>query len=188
MKLVIIFGPQAVWKMTVGHALEKTTWLKLFHNHMTIELIVPLFWYGDGSPAWTKLVNEFRTRIFEEFSKTEKEWLIFTFVWAFNMKWDRDYIEKVSNIFKEKWADVYFVELEADVDERLKRNKTPHRLKHKPTKNNIEWTENEIKEDMKNYRLTSNPWEIKEKNYIRINNAELSADDVAKMIIDKFWL
>lgn len=38
MKLVIITGPQAVGKMTVGQELEKLTDLKLFHNHMTIDL------------------------------------------------------------------------------------------------------------------------------------------------------
>ncbi|WP_433744437.1 hypothetical protein [Paenibacillus amylolyticus] len=46
MKLVIIFGPQAVGKMTVGQELEKITNLKLFHNHMTIELVSPYFSYG----------------------------------------------------------------------------------------------------------------------------------------------
>ncbi|MED3553043.1 hypothetical protein P4449_21750 [Cytobacillus praedii] len=40
MKFVLIFGPQAVGKMTVGQELEKITELKLFHNHMTIELEV----------------------------------------------------------------------------------------------------------------------------------------------------
>ena len=35
--LVIIFGPPAVGKMTVGSKLSKLTGLKLFHNHMTIE-------------------------------------------------------------------------------------------------------------------------------------------------------
>jgi hypothetical protein len=33
MKFVIIFGPQAVGKMTVGYELEKITDLKLFHYH-----------------------------------------------------------------------------------------------------------------------------------------------------------
>lgn len=41
MKLIIIFGPQASGKMTIGHELEKLTELKLFHNHMTIELLAP---------------------------------------------------------------------------------------------------------------------------------------------------
>jgi shikimate kinase len=49
MKLIIIFGPQAVGKMTVGHELEKTTNLKLFHNHMTIELVSNFFNYGTST-------------------------------------------------------------------------------------------------------------------------------------------
>ena len=43
MKFVLLFGPQAVGKMTIGHELEKVTDLKLFHNHMTIELVQPYF-------------------------------------------------------------------------------------------------------------------------------------------------
>jgi hypothetical protein len=47
--------------------------------------------------------------------------------------------------------------LEANVDERVKRNKTPHRLEHKPTKRDIEHTENELKASMKKYRFNSHP-------------------------------
>ena len=43
MKLVLIFGPQAVGKMTVGQELAKITGLKLFHNHMTIDLVSNFF-------------------------------------------------------------------------------------------------------------------------------------------------
>lgn len=62
MKLVIIFGPQASGKMTIGHALEKSTELKLFHNHMTIELLAPYF--GFSSEMW-RLATKFRQEIFE---------------------------------------------------------------------------------------------------------------------------
>ena len=41
--LVIILGPHAVGKMTVGQELEKITDLRLFHNHMSIELTRKLF-------------------------------------------------------------------------------------------------------------------------------------------------
>ena len=73
MKFVLIFGPQAVGKMTIGHELEKITGLKLFHNHMTIEIIAPLFGYGSKSPVGIKLVSLFRRKIFEEFAKSDKE-------------------------------------------------------------------------------------------------------------------
>jgi hypothetical protein len=79
MKLVIIFGPQAVGKMTVGYELEKITDLKLFHNHMTIELVSPFFSYG--SDEGKRLVNLFRQEIFEAVAKSDLEGLIFTVVW-----------------------------------------------------------------------------------------------------------
>ena len=41
--LVIILGSHAVGKMTVGQELAKITGLRLFHNHMSIELSRKLF-------------------------------------------------------------------------------------------------------------------------------------------------
>ena len=37
--LIMITGPQAVGKMTVGQELAKLTNFKLFHNHMSIDLV-----------------------------------------------------------------------------------------------------------------------------------------------------
>jgi len=186
MKLVIIFGPQAVGKMTVGHELEKTTDLKLFHNHMTIELVSPFFSYG--SETGKRLVNLFRKEIFEEVAKSDLEGLIFTYVWAFDQKSDWDYIDNLCGIFESKGGTVYFVELEADVDERIERNKHPHRLSHKPTKRNLERSEKDLKDSMDKYRLNSKNGEIKKENYIRINNTNLSPEETAKKIKERFQL
>lgn len=104
------------------------------------------------------------------------------------MQEDWDYVDKVCDIFESKGAEVYFVELEAELDERLERNKSPHRLEHKPTKRNIEFSEGELISSMEKYRLNSLEGEIKRENYIRINNKELSPEKVAKIIKDKFKL
>ena len=90
MKLVIIFGPQAVGKMTVGQELQKITELKLFHNHMTIELLAPLF--GFSSEMW-ELSNKFRKDIFKTAVQSDLNGLIFTFVWGFNLESDWKYVE-----------------------------------------------------------------------------------------------
>jgi hypothetical protein len=45
MKFIVVFGPPAVGKMTVGYELEKLTGFRLFHNHMTIELVLNFFDY-----------------------------------------------------------------------------------------------------------------------------------------------
>lgn len=186
MKLVLIFGPQAVGKMTVGQELEKITGLKLFHNHMTIELVSHFFSYG--SKEGKRLVSLFRQEIFEEVAKSDLEGLIFTYVWAFDMQADWDYVDKVCNIFEERGGEVYFVELEAEFEERLIRNKSPLRLEHKPTKRNIEFSERDLISTMEKYRLNSEDGEIKRKNYIRINNTKLSPEEVAKIIKKNFKL
>ncbi|PGV53426.1 AAA family ATPase [Bacillus sp. AFS037270] len=186
MKFVLIFGPQAVGKMTVGHELEKRTDLKLFHNHMTIELVTPFFEYG--TKEGNRLVSLFRQEIFEAVAKSDLYGLIFTFVWAFDLQADWDYVDHISEIFESSGGTVYFVELEADLKERIERNKSPHRLEHKPTKRNLEWSEANLKKSMKKYRLNSLDGEIKKKNYLKINNTNLSAEEVAKMIKDRFQL
>ncbi len=146
MKFILLFGPQAVGKMTVGQALAKKTNLKLLHNHMTIDLLAPLF--GFSSDMW-RLSDLFRREIFESFSKTEEDGLIFTYVWAFDREEDWDFVKQTCEIFRAHGADLYFVELEADLDERLKRNQTPNRLKHKPTKRDVTYSENELLSSMK---------------------------------------
>ena len=58
MKFILIFGPQAVGKMTVGQELEKLTDLKTFHNHMTIDLVSSFFDYSTkGSTTVSKFVS-----------------------------------------------------------------------------------------------------------------------------------
>ncbi|WP_045515852.1 AAA family ATPase [Neobacillus niacini] len=186
MKFVLVFGPQAVGKMTVGQELAKITGLKLFHNHMTIEMVTPIFDFS--TKEGQRLVSLFRREIFEAVAKSDLEGLIFTYVWAFNHPSDWDYVNEVCEIFESRGGIVYFVELEADLDERLERNKSPHRLEHKPTKRNIEWSENNLKKSLEKYRLNSLEGEISKEKYIRINNTNMSAEEVAKVIKEKFQL
>jgi len=116
--------------MVVGKELSRQTGFKLLHNHMTIELLIQIFDYG--LPKFHKLNSEFRRRIFEEVATSDLPGFIFTYVWDFNQKKEKDYIELISNLFvKNKW-EVYYVELETSLEERLKRNKTKVRLIEKP--------------------------------------------------------
>lgn len=186
MKFILIFGPQAVGKMTVGHELEKITALKLFHNHMTIELVNPFFEYG--TKEGNRLVNLFRHEIFETVAKSDMYGIIFTYVWALDLQEDWDYINRVCQLFESKGGTVYFVELEADLDERIERNKSSHRLEHKPSKRNVEWSEINLKRTMEKYRLNSFEGEIERENYLKINNTNLSAEETAKLIKEKFQL
>ncbi|WP_411343313.1 shikimate kinase [Paenibacillus sp. WLX1005] len=186
MNFVILFGPQAVGKMTVGQHLAAKTNFKLFHNHMSIDLVSQFFDYG--TPAGKRLVSLIRRGIFEEVanSSDELKGLIFTYVWAFDLQSDCDYIEETLHVFESAGASIYLVELEANVDERLLRNQTENRLHHKPSKRDIAWSEKELLNTHQQYRLNSLPGEIQAANYIRIDNTELAPEIVADMIVKRF--
>ena len=87
MKLLILVGSGAVGKMTVGQSIMRKTALRLFHNHMMIEPVIEIF--GEYNHS---VVAKLRRTIFEEFLKTEREGLIFTYMWAFDCPEDGDYI------------------------------------------------------------------------------------------------
>jgi hypothetical protein len=186
MKLIIITGPQAVGKMTVGHELEKITGLKLFHNHMTIELVISLFDYE--TPEAQKLIKLFRDEIFKTFASSDQEGLIFTVICNFDdpAEWER--VKEVSNFFSSKGGKVCLVELEADTQVRIERNKTEHRLAHKPSKRDVVWSESNLLNSVENHRLNSREGEIKEESYLRIDNTNLSPEDVALQIKNRFDL
>ena len=186
MKLVIIFGPHAVGKMTVGQSLAAKTGLKLFHNHMTIEVVSDLF---DNIPGERgRLTNLFRHEIFDSFSKSDEYGMIFTFMWALDQQSDWDYIAGVEKMFRDRGAEVYYVELAADYNLRLERNKTPNRLLHKASKRDIEKSEYRFRTLEDKYRLNSYDGEMPMENYIKIHNDALDPDTVADMIRQRFQL
>lgn len=186
MKFVIIFGPHAVGKMTVGQELAKLTGLKLFHNHMTIDIVSDLF--ENMQEERSRLINLFRKEIFEAYSKSDEYGMIFTYMWALDCKEDWNYINEVEDLFESRGAEIYYVELEADYDLRLERNTTENRLLNKPTKRNLEHSEYMFKKLESKYRLNSLEGEISKRNYMKINNTNISPDIVAQMIKNKFKL
>ena len=169
--------------MTVGQELMKITDLRLFHNHMTIEPVLEIFGKFDG-----RIISKIRHLIFEEFANSDNYGLIFTFMWAFDSQGDWDYLDKLCDIFRRVGAEIYYVELVASQEVRLQRNNTVNRLNHKPSKRDIEKSNQRLIDDDKNYRCESNEGEITFANYMKIDNTDLTPDIVAKMIKEKFLL
>lgn len=183
MKLVWIIGDAAVGKMTVGQELMKQTGLRLFHNHMMIEPVIEIFGSFNGH-----VTQQLREVIFREFAKSENDGMIFTYMWAFDMPSDWEYVAHVTEIFREQNAEVYYVELIAPQEIRLQRNETPNRLAHKASKRNLEASRARVLRDDATYRCVSNPGEFPFENYLRIDNTDLPPDVVATMIKEKFAL
>ncbi len=179
MKLVLIIGTGAVGKMTVGQELMKITNLRLFHNHMMIEPVIEIFGNFKGDT-----ILKLREVIFNDFVESNNEGMIHTLMWAFDMKSDWEYVENL----KKKFDEVYCVELIASQEVRLDRNKTENRLIHKASKRDLEVSKKRLLNEEDKHRLVSYEGEIPFKNYLRINNEHIPANEVAEMIKQEFNL
>ena len=183
MKFVFMIGDGAVGKMTVGQELMKQTGLRLFHNHMMIEPVLEIF--GQWRPDVTQRLRQV---IFEEFAKSDSYGMIFTYMWAFDMPSDWEYIDWVKGIFGLPDEDVYYVELIAPQDVRLARNATENRLKHKASKRDVDASSARLIRDDENHRCESLPGEITHPNYLRIENADIPPEEAARIIQSHFGL
>ena len=183
MNLVVLIGSGAVGKMTVGQELMKITDYRLFHNHHMIEPVIEIFGKFDGA-----VVSRLREDIFDAFLKTDYSGLIFTFMWAFDMQSDWDYIKSVADKFEATGGTVYYVELVADRAVRIERNKTENRLKHKASKRDIVVSEDRMFREETKYRLVSREGELPFRNYMKIDNTNLEPEEVALMIQKRFHL
>lgn len=187
MKFLFIFGAHAAGKMTVGQAVSRITPMKLFHNHMTIEPVIELFGAYNGA-----VTERLRQVVFEEFAKTDNYGLIFTFIWAFDVPYDTEYVRVLTKLYEDAGAQVDYVELIAPQDVRLVRNRTENRLKEKASKRNVELSEMRMLDAEDKYRCVSEPGEICDKlgcapeRYLRIDNTDLSPEEAAEMIVSHF--
>ncbi|PUA82503.1 AAA family ATPase [Nocardioides currus] len=187
MGLLLILGPPAVGKMTVGRAVAERSPYRLFHNHHTIEMLLDVFDYG--TPPFQTLNGEFRRRLIEEAAADGTD-LVFTFVMGMDEQAEADYLERLAAPYGDRVA---VVELVADLDTRLARNRTEHRLAEKKSKRDVEWSDGNVRQLEADYRMTSEPGTdapgerlLARWPRLLVDNTDLSADEVAQQILD--WL
>ena len=181
MDLIVIMGSGAVGKMTVGQELMKLTGFRLFYNHMMIDPVLEVF----GS-FHLELVRKLREEIFTEFLKTEHPGMIITYLMAFDVPSKWEYLKSVTDRFEATGGTVYYVELVADQEERLRRNRTENRLLHKVSKRDLEKSDAQIIYEDSIYRLESKEGEVPFRNYIKIDNTHIGPAEVAGMIKEHF--
>lgn len=183
--LIVVCGPQAVGKMTVAESLRDKLKYNMMMNHDSIEMSDKIF--GFGTPAQKEFNAIFREKAFELAVKHDVDF-IFTYVCAFELPEERAYLTGLADLFKSNGGGFYFVELSATLETRLERNETPHRMEMKASKRNVAWSKSNLLRDAENHRLNSNEGEVWFENHIKIDNTNLSPDEVADMVIEAFGL
>ncbi|ADB31878.1 hypothetical protein Kfla_2813 [Kribbella flavida DSM 17836] len=186
MELVLIFGPPAVGKMTVGHELCKLTGFKLFHNHAAIEPVLEIFPFG--SAPFERLVSEFRRRVIEEAAGSGLPGLVFTLVWALELAEDADLVASYGEIVEARGGRLRLVELAAEQSERIARNETEFRLARKASKRDLEFSRRNLLEvDGKHVLNTGSTRTeadalLARHDHLRLDNTALTAAEAAHRI------
>ena len=111
--------------------------------------------------------------------------MILTDVIDFSNQYQLLYLKQIQDLLDDYHQEILFVELETTLEERLRRNRTENRLKHKPLKRYIEISEREILETAETLQLNSQHQPNELHHYFKINNTNLSAEEVAKQIQNK---
>ena len=185
--LVIIFGPPAVGKMTVGRELSRRTGLPLFHNHLSIEAVLPVFDFG--TPEFNRLVEDFRRHVFEEVARSAKPGLIFTFVYGFGMESEERFVASLQELFGRHGGRVVFAELAAALEARLERNRHPDRLDAKHSKRDVAASEERLLGWETQHVLNSEPdAPFPFEPHLRIDNTDLDPGEAAERILTVFGL
>ena len=183
--LIVICGPQAVGKMTVAESLRDKLRYNMMMNHDSIEVSDRIF--GFATPAQKEFNAFFREKAFELAVKHNVD-LIFTYVCAFDIPEEREYLSKLKDLFEQGGGRFYFVELSTDRETRLARNETPHRMERKASKRDVTWSRDNLLKDARRHRLNSDENEVWFENHLKIDNTDLTPDRAADRVIEVFGL
>jgi len=180
---VVIVGPPAVGKMTVGRALSAQTGFPLFHNHIPIEAVLPVFEFG--SPEFTRLVSGFREAVLGEVARSELGGLIYTIMFDFADPRDIEFLGTLQARFAPPAWRVVVVELEADLEVRLERNASAERLDAKPSKRDVDASRRRLLAAEETYQLNSGgtfPYA----EHLKLDNTTLTPEEAADRIAAHF--
>lgn len=175
MKLLIIIGPPAVGKASVGRIIAGKTDFKLFHNHMVMDGIIELF--GVGTPPENRLSKLVRTEIIKEAACAGMD-LIFTYMWDFANEKGKERMSSFKDIYEANGGEVTFVELATPLDIRIARAETAERKatkRHAPDASRVAYLESKF-----NY---TSPRPFYFEKYHHIDTTDMTAEVVANEII-----
>lgn len=178
--VLLIFGPPAVGKMTVGQALSEITDFKLLHAHMIIDLVTEFFPYA--SDAFVRLYTVIQRRIMEEMASAGEN-LILTFIWNFDDPVNRNQVDAVQDRIHRGGGELFYVELQASLETRVARTRTENRMRNK----NTEWATREYLSEWEAQHQTASRGEFPyPERHIALDIETLPPMEAARQIKDRF--
>ena len=84
MKLVLLYGPPAVGKLTIARELQKLTGFTLLHNHQVSDLVMSVF--ERGTPHAADLNHQIRLAVYHAAAVEKTPGVISTVLYRYNIK------------------------------------------------------------------------------------------------------
>ncbi|HLS33510.1 MAG TPA: hypothetical protein VK039_07965, partial [Brevibacterium sp.] len=142
-----------------------------------------------------RLLGEWRTRIVEEAASAGTD-LLLTYVWGLELAEDAIELARYIHPYVERGAEVAFVELVADLDTRLRRNRTELRLAEKRSKRDVAWSDSNVRE-MERFVMNTDAGAdhgqtlpgahvLAQHPHLRLDNTDLTPQAAAERILG--WL
>lgn len=175
MTLLFIYGAPAVGKLTVARKLADLTGFRLFHNHLTVDLLLSVFDFG--SKPFVLLREQIWLSVFKEAAKQNVS-LIFTFNPERTVR--RSFIEETIDATESEGGKVHLVQLTCAAEELERRLASPSRGEFGKLVSLQQY------HDLKH----SGAFEFGEigKTELTVDTTDLPAEDTARVIANHFSL
>lgn len=176
MKLILVYGPPAVGKLTVTKALAEKINYKLVDNHTLVNPIAYVF--GWESPERSRLADIFRVELFRSAAKCNID-LITTSGGA--GKSYNDFFQRIIKAVTSENGEVIFVRLTAPTETLFKRVENDSRATHQKMMTG-EWLQKMFDQKPDVFARALVP------PHLEIDTSLHSAEESAQMIIDYYHL
>ena len=174
MKLVYIYGPPASGKLTVAKEIARITKFKLFHNHLINDVVGEVMDF-ENKHFW-EFTDKLKLLTFDLASKYKVKGMVFTQVFVKNA----DFPIKMKDVMEKHKGEVYFVKLEPDKNEILRRVSYPSRRKYRKLS-----SKTRLRDFIEKHDTYS---KLPFRKQIVIDNSKTSAKKVANMVVKRFKL
>ncbi|MFA6461170.1 MAG: AAA family ATPase [Candidatus Woesearchaeota archaeon] len=169
MKIVFIYGPPAAGKLTVAEELVKLTKYKLYHNHLSADLLHSVLKFR--SEEYLHLNELFRSEILKAAAKQKVKGIIMTFCYAPSL--DKDNVKNLIKLVNRIKGKIHFVYLRPEDEELFRRVAGESRKRYKKLK------------DVQKLKVSLKKWDfppIPFTDNLLINNTNIPAKKVAQII------
>ena len=176
MRLIFLHGLPGVGKLTVARELAKLTRFRIFHNHLTVDLVASVFEFG--TRPFVELREKIWLEVLSRAAADNLNGLIFTF--AFDRSVRGGFIENTREVIESNGGEVLFVELSCSAEELERRIEHPSRQRFGKLSSVGQFRE------LKEAGAFVNPGIPAER--LVVDTTELSASDAADLIVSKLGL